>query len=227
MTRTLIIEQGDGAREKEQSYNFMFEQRGNDVLALNTDTGVWKIDSSYSELLKIADTESQSIRIRCNDQIHDQLAEDKLIDHVSEETKYEEFSLLILKLLKNAIWDADIVLKAPRAAVKIWAVRQQLRLSKSLLALITGYAIQYDDSFYVLFNGMEEIEISISILTHEIMHAELESLLKQIEQNQGKEIPEPAKEELVVILEHTFLLDELKIEASDLKMDLTVESLYH
>ena len=93
MTRTLIIEQGDGAREKEQSYNFMFEQRGNDVLALNTDTGVWKIDSSYSELLKIADTESQSIRIRCNDQIHDQLAEDKLIDHVSEETKYEEFSL--------------------------------------------------------------------------------------------------------------------------------------
>lgn len=53
---------------------------------------------------------------------------------------------------------------------------------------------------------MEEIEISISILTHEIMHAELESLLKQIEQNQGKEIPEPAKEELVVILEHTFLL---------------------
>lgn len=106
-------------------------------------------------------------------------------------------------------------------------MRQQLRLSKSLLALITGYAIQYDDSFYVLFNGMEEIEISISILTHEIMHAELESLLKQIEQNQGKEIPEPAKEELVVILEHTFLLDELKIEASDLKMDLTVESLYH
>ena len=97
MTRTLIIEQGDGAREKEQSYNFMFEQRGNDVLALNTDTGVWKIDSSYSELLKIADTESQSIRIRCNDQIHNQLAEDKLIDHVSEETKYEEFSLLILE----------------------------------------------------------------------------------------------------------------------------------
>ncbi len=70
-----------------------------------------------------------------------------------------------------------------------------------------------------MFNETDEIEITISILTHEIMHAELESLLKQIEKDKGKEILEPAKEELVIILEHTFLLEELKIKARDLQME--------
>lgn len=84
---------------------------------------------------------------------------------------------------------------------------------------LTGYAIQYGDDFYVLFNDTEEIEITISILTHEIMHAELESLLKQIEKDSGKEIPESVKEELVIILEHTFLLNELKIKARDFQME--------
>ena len=84
---------------------------------------------------------------------------------------------------------------------------------------LTGYAIQYGDEYYVLFNETDEIEITISILTHEIMHAEFESLLKQIEKDKGKEILEPAKEELVIILEHTFLLEELKIKARDLQME--------
>nr|WP_296438050.1 hypothetical protein [uncultured Acetatifactor sp.] len=84
---------------------------------------------------------------------------------------------------------------------------------------LTGYALEYDDGFYVLVNDTEEIETTISILTHEIMHAELESYFRQFEKDKGTEIPEAAKEELVVILEHTFLLDALKIKASDIQME--------
>ena len=37
--KTLVIEREDVEKGKEQSYNFMFEQRGNEILVLNIDTG--------------------------------------------------------------------------------------------------------------------------------------------------------------------------------------------
>ncbi len=95
--KTLIIEQREGSNGKEQSYNFMFEQRGEEALVLNIDTGVWKIDSGYRELAKMAETENTGIRIGSNGPIYDQLMEDKLISQVSDEAKYEEFNLLILE----------------------------------------------------------------------------------------------------------------------------------
>nr|WP_300657073.1 hypothetical protein [uncultured Acetatifactor sp.] len=58
--KTLVIEREDVEKGKEQSYNFMFEQRGNEILVLNIDTGVWKIDSSYSELMKTAESRKSS-----------------------------------------------------------------------------------------------------------------------------------------------------------------------
>ena len=90
--KTLIIEQREGSNGKEQSYNFMFEQRGEEALVLNIDTGVWKIDSGYRELAKMAETENTGIRIGSNGPIYDQLMEDKLISQVSDEAKYEELT---------------------------------------------------------------------------------------------------------------------------------------
>lgn len=95
--KTLFIEREDAEKGKEQSYNFMFEQRGNEILVLNIDTGVWKIDSGYGELMKTVNSGNQSIRINCNDTIYNQLADDKLINHVPDDTRYGEFSLLILE----------------------------------------------------------------------------------------------------------------------------------
>lgn len=84
---------------------------------------------------------------------------------------------------------------------------------------LTGYAVQYGNGYYVLVNDTEELEVTISILTHEIMHVELEPLLREIEQQRGMEISEAAKEELVILLEHIFLLDELQIKAWDLQIE--------
>lgn len=95
--KTLVIEREDVEKGKEQSYNFMFEQRGNEILVLNIDTGVWKIDSSYSELMKTVNSENQSIQIDSNDIVYNQLVNDKLINHVPDEARYGEFSLLILE----------------------------------------------------------------------------------------------------------------------------------
>lgn len=43
--------------------------------------------------------------------------------------------------------------------------------------------------------------------------------MRKVEQQKGMEISETAKEELVVLLEHTFLLDELQIKAWDLQIE--------
>ncbi|MCI9337054.1 MAG: hypothetical protein HFH93_05850 [Lachnospiraceae bacterium] len=45
--KTLIIEQREGSNGKEQSYNFMFEQRGEEALVLNIDTGVCGYTGAY------------------------------------------------------------------------------------------------------------------------------------------------------------------------------------
>lgn len=102
---------------------------------------------------------------------------------------------------------------------KITAVLISSEIKTSAGDDLTGYAVQYGNGYYVLVNDTEELEVTISILTHEIMHVELEPLLRKVEQQKGMEIPETAKEELVVLLEHTFLMDELQIKAWDIQIE--------
>lgn len=97
IVKTLIVEQKCKENGKEKTYNLMLEQRGEETLVLNTDTGVWKIDAGYNELAKLADKKEPNIRIRTDHQLYHQLAEDKLLSYDLNETEYKEFSLLILE----------------------------------------------------------------------------------------------------------------------------------
>lgn len=95
IVKTLVVEQEENGKGK--TYNFMIEQRGEETLVLNTDTGVWKIDGSYNELAKLADRKESNIRIYTDHQLYHQLTDDKLLSYDPDETEYKEFSLLILE----------------------------------------------------------------------------------------------------------------------------------
>lgn len=69
----------------------------------------------------------------------------------------------------------------------------------------SGISIKYDDNHIVLFVNAENPEVTTAILTHEIIHVELEEVFDEIEKKQQCSISEEDKEEIVTFFEHLVL----------------------
>ena len=85
----------------------------------------------------------------------------------------------------------------------------------------SGFAFQYDEIFYVFFIEDTNMEKTISIIAHEIIHVETENIWNRMERERGIKVCEQMQEELVTLLEHLFLIEENGIIPFDLSIEKT------
>lgn len=135
ITRTLVIEQEHGESGSEQSYHFMLEQRDQETLVLNIDSGVWKIDASYNELIKLAETEGLIVRICTDSKMYQQLTEDKLLDYNADKTEYREFSLLILETSEKCNMKCKYCFESAGSSGENMSCETAIRAFKKFIAL--------------------------------------------------------------------------------------------
>lgn len=65
------------------------------------------------------------------------------------------------------------------------------------------------------------MERTISVLSHEIIHVEMENIWNKMKKERNMEISELMQEELVILLEHLFLIEEKGIIPFDLSVEKT------
>lgn len=82
--------------------------------------------------------------------------------------------------------------------------------------IYSGLAIQNGNQYFALFRNDREIENSISILVHEMIHIELEPFFQKREKQVKYRIDDEMKEEIVVLFEHFTMREVFSIEPKDI-----------